>query len=160
MKHALAISYFAFTCRLSVSWFAIKAQRVAGGIAEGGDEACAVGCVGVGVLEDLAAVRLDLGDELIDIFNPDGGEDAGVLRRLQICDKGAAHAARIIEAGVVGVAPADIPAEDVFVKLGRLAGVSGGDFEVTEARARKRMKIPHAAVSWGRIQNDCGFGGH
>ena len=64
----------------------------------------------------------------------------------------AAHAAGIIEAGLIRVAVADVPPEHLLVETGGPVRIRGGDLDVAEAGAGKRMQIGHGSSGKGNLR--------
>src|SRR3984893_11636196 len=106
----------------------VQAQDVSCGIAE----SCRnLGCVGSDGLYDLAAVCDDQVNGGGSAVNHDVNHQAGVRRGGASKHPGAADFAdRVVKGGATVIAFAHIPAENLFVKVGRGSNVSGGNFDI------------------------------
>ena len=116
--------------------FLIKAEKISGGVAEGGDRRGAARRIRLWGFHDYSTEVGKLRDDGIDIVDPDVGEKPRLVGDLAAGDPGAAdRTCGIIEAGTRGVPVADVPAEYVFIEDNGLLDVERGNFQITQARA-------------------------
>ena len=121
--------------------FLIEAEKVAGGIAKGGDPRRIAGGIGPRRRNDCSALGCYLGERGVDIVDPDVGQQCRLAADFAAGDPSAADVAGgIIETRARCVTVTDIPAEYIFIEGSRLPRVDRGNFQVTDARAAQQLK--------------------
>src|SRR5260370_5566776 len=115
----------------SAGAFLPETENVGGGVTE---RRHTQGSFGIGRLDDLATLRLDMLDGVVDAVDVDVGQQTWLARdRLIGYPRAADVSGPVIETRMVGVAPVYLPAKDLLVEGGRLMDVDCGYVQVGEA---------------------------